>query len=237
MTYPLIGNYGVSEHDIESRGIFARGFVCREIASAHSNYRADLSLGDYLAKYKVTGITGIDTRALTRKLRITGAMSGVLSTEEKSDSELVDMAKASRGLAGINLPAQVSQGKTLTWDESLGGWAPIQGSVASPATGAWKQRLSEERGGIDHLGFLDGGCPGAPDDTGAGMPPEIAVGDGSPRRALAGAGTWPARSARRRGPRQERAVPRAHPVGDLGELSGMHPVAALVWRVIAARRS
>ncbi len=132
MTYPLIGNYGVSELDIESRGIFARGFVCREIANLHSNYRANLSLGDYLAKHKVTGITGIDTRALTRKLRITGAMSGVLSTERKSDAELVDMAKASRGLAGINLPAQVSQGKTLAWDENLGGWSPIQGNVTSP---------------------------------------------------------------------------------------------------------
>lgn len=132
MTYPLIGNYGVTEHDIESRGIFARGFVCREIAHAHSNYRADHSLGEYLAKYKVTGITGIDTRALTRKLRITGAMSGILSTERKSDAELVDMAKASRGLAGLNLPAQVSLGKTLAWDENLGGWAPIQGQVAQP---------------------------------------------------------------------------------------------------------
>ena len=131
MTYPLIGNYGASEHDIESRGIFARGFVCREIANAHSNYRADYSLSDYLAKHKVTGITGIDTRALTRKLRITGAMSGIISTENKSDAELVDMAKASRGLAGINLPAQVSLGKTLVWDENLGDWAPIQGQVAS----------------------------------------------------------------------------------------------------------
>ena len=130
MTYPLIGNYGIADVDDESRGIFARGFVCREVANLASNYRSDISLGDWLAKHKVTGI---DTRALTRKLRITGAMNGVLSTENKSDSDLVDLAKASRGLNGINLPATVSQKKTLRWDENLGGWAPIQGDVKAPA--------------------------------------------------------------------------------------------------------
>jgi len=132
MTYPLIGNYGVSDIDVESRGVFARGFVVREISNVASNYRSDHELGDWLAKLKITGITGIDTRALTRKLRITGAMNGVLSTENKSDEELVAMAKASRGLNGVNLAAQVSKGKTLSWDENLGDWAPIQGIVEKP---------------------------------------------------------------------------------------------------------
>ena len=134
MTYPLIGNYGIADLDDESRGIFARGFVCREVANLASNYRSNISLGDWLAKHKVTGITGIDTRALTRKLRMTGAMNGVLSTENKSDSDLVDLAKASRGLNGINLPATVSQKKSLRWDENLGGWAPIQGDVTPPTS-------------------------------------------------------------------------------------------------------
>jgi carbamoyl-phosphate synthase small subunit len=132
MTYPLIGNYGINDEDVESRGIFVRGFVCRELSNLASNYRSDRSLSDWLAKHNVTGITGIDTRALTRKLRITGAMNGVLSTENKTDTELVEVARASKGLNGINLAAQVSKGETLAWDENLGGWSPIQGIVAQP---------------------------------------------------------------------------------------------------------
>ncbi|MEX2213145.1 MAG: glutamine-hydrolyzing carbamoyl-phosphate synthase small subunit [Phycisphaeraceae bacterium] len=132
MTYPLIGNYGVNDMDPESRGIFARGFVVRELAHRASNYRSDHSLEDWLAKHGVTGITGIDTRALTRKLRITGAMNGVLSNEDRGDSELVDQAKASKGLNGINLAAQVARKEALRWDEDLGQWSPIQGVVPAP---------------------------------------------------------------------------------------------------------
>ncbi len=133
MTYPLIGNYGVSDEDAESRGIFARGFVCRELANLASNYRSDFSLESWLAAHKVTGITGIDTRALTRKLRITGAMNGVLSTENKSDEELVALAKQSAGLNGINLAATVARKDVVHWRDDLARWAPIQGAIPLPA--------------------------------------------------------------------------------------------------------
>src|SRR5688572_367306 len=81
MTYPLIGNYGVNRQDTESRAPHVGGFVVKELAPVHSNWRADESLGDYLTRNNIVGIAGIDTRALTRKLRTKGAMNGMLSTE------------------------------------------------------------------------------------------------------------------------------------------------------------
>src|SRR4051794_37995928 len=79
MTYPLIGNYGINRQDVESRQPHVAGFIIKELAPVHSNYRADMSLDEYLKQNNLLGIQGIDTRALTRKLRITGAMPGVLS--------------------------------------------------------------------------------------------------------------------------------------------------------------
>src|SRR5512132_4016037 len=93
MTYPLIGNYGVNRADVESKRPHVAGFIIRELSPAYSNYRADMSLADYLAQNGIIGIEGIDTRALTRKLRITGAMRGVLSTELLDDAALVERAR------------------------------------------------------------------------------------------------------------------------------------------------
>src|SRR5256886_16366380 len=70
MTYPLIGNYGINRQDVESRRPHVAGFVIKELAPAYSNYRADMSLDEYLRQWKIVGIEGIDTRALTRPLRI-----------------------------------------------------------------------------------------------------------------------------------------------------------------------
>src|SRR5438128_4864685 len=74
MTYPLIGNYGINRQDVESRQPHVAGFVIKELAPLYSNYRADMSLSDYLRLNKIIGIEGIDTRALTRRLRLGGAM-------------------------------------------------------------------------------------------------------------------------------------------------------------------
>src|SRR4051812_863037 len=93
MTYPLIGNYGINRQDVESRQPHVAGFVIKELAPLHSNYRADTTLDQYLKENNIIGIAGIDTRALTRKLRISGAMRGVLSTEILDDQKLVDRAK------------------------------------------------------------------------------------------------------------------------------------------------
>src|SRR5690606_34164685 len=106
MTYPLIGNYGVNDQDLESTKVWVRGFVIRELANVASNYRSAAKLENWLAKQQVTGIAGIDTRALTRKLRTTGALNGVLSTEEfssVSNDDLIDLAKAVPSVVGQNL--------------------------------------------------------------------------------------------------------------------------------------
>ena len=132
MTYPLIGNYGVNENDLESSRVWASGFVVRELSNVASNYRSTHKLEDWLASQKVTGITGIDTRALTRLLRTRGALNGILTTEKLSDAEVVEKARKAPGLVGRNLIGDVTRRQAVRWDEDLGAWAPIQGAVESP---------------------------------------------------------------------------------------------------------
>ncbi len=136
MTYPLIGNYGINLRDLESTKSHVAGFVVRELANLASNYRSTSALADWLAGQKVTGITGIDTRALTRKLRITGALNGVLSTipdKDLSNEDLVAAARHAPGLIGRNLVAQVAPKKASQWEQHLGEWSPIHGQVAAPS--------------------------------------------------------------------------------------------------------
>src|SRR5690554_6409138 len=102
MTYPLIGNYGVNRQDVESRRPHVAGFIIRELSPLHSNYRADMSLEQYLVENNILGIEGIDTRALVRKLRIKGAMRGVLSSEILDDAQLVDKACSAAAMAGAD---------------------------------------------------------------------------------------------------------------------------------------
>ena len=134
MTCPLIGNYGVNDGDLESSRAQPSGFVVRELSNIASNYRATSQLSDWLASQKVAGITGVDTRALTRKLRTQGALNGVLCTDASvSDAELVNKAKQAPGLVGINLAKGVSLKQPVRWDEGLGDWAPLQGTVPTPS--------------------------------------------------------------------------------------------------------
>ncbi len=137
MTNPMIGNYGVNDDDLESQHVQVSGFVIRELANLESNFRSTSKLEAWLERSGVTGIDGIDTRALTRKLRTDGAMDGVLCAAPGSggagaitDAELVDRAKASPGLVGRNLVAGVSRSEPIRWSEDLGEWKPIQGEVS-----------------------------------------------------------------------------------------------------------
>lgn len=133
MTCPLIGNYGVAgSDDMESAGIHARGFIVRELANRVSNFRAEKSLSAWLKEKNVVGLTGIDTRALTRRLRVTGAMQGVICTDAaKTDAELVAAAKAEPSLNGRNLAADVACDKPCGWSENLGAWAPLHGAAST----------------------------------------------------------------------------------------------------------
>jgi carbamoyl-phosphate synthase small subunit len=117
MTYPLIGNYGVNEQDVESWKPHVSGFVVRELSPVVSNWRADASLPDYLAKNGIPGIQGIDTRALTKKLRVRGAMNGVLTTEDMTAEEAVARAKTWEGLVGVDYVKEVTHQQAFAWDE------------------------------------------------------------------------------------------------------------------------
>ena len=116
MTYPLIGNYGVNAVDVESWQPHVAGFVIRELSPVVSNWRADFSLAEYLEKNGIPGIQGIDTRALTKKLRVRGAMNGFISTEEISDEEAVQRAKEFV-FVGVDYVKEVTHKKAFRWDE------------------------------------------------------------------------------------------------------------------------
>jgi carbamoyl-phosphate synthase small subunit len=122
MTYPLIGNYGINRQDVESRQPHVAGFIVKELPPLYSNYRADLSLDEYLKQNKIIGIEGIDTRALTRKLRIGGAMRGVLSTEIDDDVKLVERARQSAQMAGADWVQAVKPECSYEWDQDQGDW-------------------------------------------------------------------------------------------------------------------
>ena len=116
MTYPLIGNYGVNELDVESWRPHAAGFVIRELSPVVSNWRADTSLEKYLEKNGIPGIQGIDTRALTKKLRVRGALNGFISTVDISEAEAVKRAKEFV-FVGVDYVKEVTHKNAFRWDE------------------------------------------------------------------------------------------------------------------------
>ena len=107
MTYPLIGNYGTTAEDAESMAVQVSGFVVRELTRVPSNFRSHRDLDTYLRASNVTGIEGIDTRALVRRIRVRGAMMGVLSTTDLDDASLVARAQALHGMEGCDLVSSV----------------------------------------------------------------------------------------------------------------------------------
>jgi carbamoyl-phosphate synthase small subunit len=119
MTYPLIGNYGISPEDVESKGLSLRGFVVKELCRHESNFRSRKSLDEYLAENGVLGIEGIDTRALVRRIRVHGAMTGVLSTEDLDNDSLVEKARKSPELSGHDLVKEVVPTESSDWNDGL----------------------------------------------------------------------------------------------------------------------
>ena len=117
MTPSHVGNYGVNAEDTESRRIFLSGFVVQEESAMYSNWRASESLHDYLAKAGVVGLTGVDTRALTRHLRTQGAINGIISSDGKNLDALIKKAKKIPSLEGQDLTKIVTTEKKYHWDE------------------------------------------------------------------------------------------------------------------------
>jgi carbamoyl-phosphate synthase small subunit len=122
MTYPLIGNYGTTAEDEESAAVQVEGFVVRELTRIPSNFRSHRDLDTYLKASNVTGIEGIDTRALVRRLRVRGAMNGVLSTTDLDDVSLVAKARAFPGMEGKDLVSAVVPERPFEW---TGGFGPL----------------------------------------------------------------------------------------------------------------
>jgi carbamoyl-phosphate synthase small subunit len=116
MTYPLIGNYGVNTQDVESWRPHVAGFVIRELSPVVSNWRADRSLADYLTEHGIPGIQGVDTRALTKKLRVRGALNGFLSTEGTPPEEAVRHAREWPGMIGQDFVKEVTHREAFAWD-------------------------------------------------------------------------------------------------------------------------
>jgi carbamoyl-phosphate synthase small subunit len=119
MTYPMIGNVGINEEDLESAFPRISGVIVRESSRHHSNFRSSGSLEDYLKKHRIVAIAGIDTRALVRKIRRLGALKGVLSTTDQSHESLVAKARSSAGLVGRDLVREVIPEGMKTWDAPL----------------------------------------------------------------------------------------------------------------------
>jgi len=112
MTYPLIGNYGINREDFEANKSYVRGFVVKEDCDHPSNWRASYKISDFLAREGVPGISGIDTRALTRHLRNFGTMRGVINTDSTDPRELVEKARSCPQLSGQQMVPEVSTGES-----------------------------------------------------------------------------------------------------------------------------
>jgi carbamoyl-phosphate synthase small subunit len=118
MTYPLIGNYGVNPEDMESARIHPEAFIVKEYNAIPSNFRATGTLADFLAKYGIMGIEGVDTRALTKHLRTAGAKKGVISSSDLNPASLVAKAQAAPGLVGRDLVREVTCAAPYGWNNN-----------------------------------------------------------------------------------------------------------------------
>lgn len=116
MTYPEIGNYGVNPEDIESYQPHVAGFVMREHSPLTSNWRCRQSLASYLEENGIPGIEGIDTRALTKKLRVRGALNGFISTDGTTKESALEQAAQWPGLVGVDYAKEVTHTDAFNWD-------------------------------------------------------------------------------------------------------------------------
>ena len=118
MTCTQIGNYGINEEDLESAGgIKAEGFIVKEACDFPSNWRSCSSLTEYMKKYNIVGIQGLDTRALTKHLRNFGAQPGIISTIDADPSNLLKKVRAHPGISTFDLVKEVTTDKVYNWTE------------------------------------------------------------------------------------------------------------------------
>ncbi len=131
MTYPHIGNYGTNALDQESAEPHVRGFVVEELTEIPSSWRSEVSLGDYLKRWNIPGVQGIDTRALTRHLRERGAMKACL-TSKLDERQAIDAALRGNGVVGMDYVKEVTAKAAFRWDaqdRASGIWSVAQGTA------------------------------------------------------------------------------------------------------------
>jgi carbamoyl-phosphate synthase small subunit len=157
MTYPLIGNYGCNPEDMESAGIHLEGFICREYQEWPSNWRSRQTLKAFLEGHGKLGIEGIDTRALTRRIRLAGAMRGILTTESQDIQALLERVRTYPGLVGRDLVKEVACKEPYQWKDNA-----CQ-SLSHPITHATPSVIPAKAGiqTVETLENtnLDDGCP------------------------------------------------------------------------------
>ena len=137
MTYPHVGNYGVNADDPESGGIQVAGFVVREAARRPSSWRAELSLAEYLERAGIVGIEDIDTRALTLRIRESGAMRAGISTEDLDETSLTGRVREQPGMLGADLASTVSTPEPYEATELVGAPANGEGPPLRVAAFDW----------------------------------------------------------------------------------------------------
>jgi carbamoyl-phosphate synthase small subunit len=138
MTSPHIGNYGLTPEDVESRRVWAEGFVIKEGSALTSNWRSRQQLHEYLVAAKIVAIEGLDTRALTRHLRQYGSQAGVITHGAANEAAAVEQAKRAPGILGVDLAAAVTCARTYQWSQGSGEWVPSLGGLRTKSCRRWK---------------------------------------------------------------------------------------------------
>ena len=140
LTYPLIGNYGIVPEDAESWRPWAEGLVIRELSPIASNYRSRETLEEYLTRNDIVGIEGLDTRAVTRRLRTEGAMTGMITTQPLARDALVERVRSFPVLEGRDLVLDVTRSEPEVWER---GWdAEFRPVLAHHASGGGSPRVA-----------------------------------------------------------------------------------------------
>ena len=135
LTYPLIGNYGINPDDFESRRVQVEGFIARSVEDVPSNWRSNQTLDAFLKSKGIVGIKNVDTRAVTRALRVRGVMMGTITTEENVEQARLRLQSTAR-YASIDLNRQVTTEQPYRWAAHAEQPQPLEHDWRSPACSA-----------------------------------------------------------------------------------------------------
>ncbi len=138
MTWPLIGNYGINPDDMESDRVHMSALLVKECCKEPSNWRSTETLAAFLARHRIPGVEGLDTRALTLHLRKAGAMRGAISTKILEPEELIAEARKMPSMEGRKLTPRVAAKAPYRWDETAGTRGlPVPAALSAGGTYAW----------------------------------------------------------------------------------------------------